>query len=157
MSDSLSNTRLARFSARGSSSTTSRRYEGSGTAQMLPPSLIVAQGTDIFPSMGRGIRRYALKSAVAAARIAVAPRPDPRVATELARTLTARATASCAMALPIIPFTIIAYNAAYYPSQVTSGAFTAAVADLLIVLLLIGIRRRMFDNLPWLPFLLLAA
>jgi signal transduction histidine kinase len=108
--------------------------------------------------MAWGNRSHALSSAVAAARVAVAPRPpDPRVAAELTRTLTARATASCAMALVIIPFTIIAYNAAYYPAQVTRGAIAAGLADLSIVLLLVGLRRRVFDKHPWLPFALLAA
>ena len=107
--------------------------------------------------MGWGKRSHALSSAFAAARVAVVARPDFRVAAELTRTLTARATASCAMAIPIIPFTIIAYNAAYYPAQVTRGAIAAAVADLLIVLLLVGLRRHLFDKYPWLPFALLAA
>jgi len=108
--------------------------------------------------MAWGNRSHALSSAVAAARVAVASRPpDPRVAAELTRTLTARATASCAMALVIIPFTIIAYNAAYYPAQVARGAVAAALADLAIVLLLVGLRRRAFDKHPWLPFALLAA
>src|SRR2546423_10876421 len=126
---------------------------------MLPPSLIAAQGTDILSRiMGWGKKRsHALASAFAAARVAVVARPDFRVAAELTRTLTARATASCAMAIPIIPFTIIAYNAAYYPAQVTRGAIAAAVADLLIVLLLVGLRRHLFDKYPWLPFALLAA
>src|SRR6267142_4775120 len=54
MSDSVSNTRLARLSASGSSSTTRSLYEGSGTVQMLPPSLIMAQGTDILFDHGLG-------------------------------------------------------------------------------------------------------
>src|SRR5438876_1077154 len=124
---------------------------------MLPPSLIAAQGTDILsPIMGWGKRTHALSSAVAAARVAVAPRPDPRVAAELSRTLSARATASCWVAVVIIPFTIVAYDGAYYPAQLTRGAIAAAVADALIVLLLIGLRGRVFERYPWLPFALLA-
>src|SRR5437763_3197153 len=124
---------------------------------MLPPSLIAAQGTDILPpTMGWGKRTHALSSAVAAARVAVAPRPDPRVAAELSRTLSARATASCWVAVVIIPFTIVAYDGAYYPAQLTRGAIAAAVADALIVLLLIGLRGRVFERYPWLPFALLA-
>src|SRR5437762_1059609 len=124
---------------------------------MLPPSLIAAQGTDIRPPIvGWGKRTHALSSAVAAARVAVAPRPDPRVAAELSRTLSARATASCWVAVVIIPFTIVAYDGAYYPAQLTRGAIAAAVADALIVLLLIGLRGRVFERYPWLPFALLA-
>src|SRR5437899_3957521 len=124
---------------------------------MLPSSLIAAQGTDILsPIMGWGKRTHALSSAVAAARVAVAPRPDPRVAAELSRTLSARATASCWVAVVIIPFTIVAYDGAYYPAQLTRGAIAAAVADALIVLLLIGLRGRVFERYPWLPFALLA-
>src|SRR5205814_9962981 len=120
---------------------------------MLPPSLIAAQGTDILPpTMGWGKRTHALSSAVAAARVAVAPRPDPRVAAELSRTLSARATASCWVAVVIIPFTIVAYDVAYYPAQLTRGAIAAAVADALIVLLLIGLRGRAFERYPCLPF-----
>jgi signal transduction histidine kinase len=106
--------------------------------------------------MGWGKRTHALSSAVAAARVAVAPRPDPRVAAELSRTLSARATASCWVAVVIIPFTIVAYDGAYYPAQLTRGAIAAAVADALIVLLLIGLRGRVFERYPWLPFALLA-
>ncbi|HYY52993.1 MAG TPA: hypothetical protein VE755_08980, partial [Myxococcales bacterium] len=106
--------------------------------------------------MGWGKKTHALSSAVAAARVAVAPRPDPRVAAELSRTLSARATASCWVALVIIPFTIVAYDGAYYPAQLTRGAIAAAVADALIVLLLIGLRGRVFERYPWLPFALLA-
>src|SRR5437764_416806 len=124
---------------------------------MLPPSLITAQGTDILsPIMGWRKKTHALSSAVAAARVAVAPRPDPRVAAELSRTLSARATASCWVAVVIIPFTIVAYDGAYYPAQLTRGAIAAAVADALIVLLLIGLRGRVFERYPWLPFALLA-
>src|SRR2546429_9117784 len=106
--------------------------------------------------MGWGKKAQALTSAVAAARVAVAPRPDPRVAAELTRTLSARATASCWVAVVIIPFTIVAYDGAYYPAQLTRGAIAAAVADALIVLLLIGLRGRAFERYPWLPFALLA-
>src|SRR5256885_9053404 len=96
---------------------------------MLPLSLIAAQGTDILsPIMGWGKRTHALSSAVAAARVAVAPRPDPRVAAELSRTLSARATASCWVAVVIIPFTIVAYDGAYYPAQPTPGPLAPAVA-----------------------------
>src|SRR5437016_4392154 len=106
--------------------------------------------------MGWGKKAQALTSAVAAARVAVAPRPDPRVAAELTRTLSARATASCWVALVIIPFTIVAYDGAYYPAQLTRGAIAAAAADALILLLLIALRRHAFDQHPWLPFALLA-
>jgi signal transduction histidine kinase len=106
--------------------------------------------------MGWGKKAQALTSAVAAARVAVAPRPDPRVAAELTRTLSARATASCWVAMVIIPFTIVAYDGAYYPAQLTRGAMAAAVADGLILLLLIALRRHVFDQHPWLPFALLA-
>src|SRR4051812_12931881 len=124
---------------------------------MLPPSLIGTQGTDILPSIMRwGRRGTALTSAVAAARGAVSPRPDPRVRAELTRTLSARATASCWVALVIIPFTIIAYDGAYFPQQLPRGVVAAVLADALIVLLLLGLRRRAFDDYPWLPFALLA-
>jgi signal transduction histidine kinase len=106
--------------------------------------------------MGWGKKAQALTSAVAAARVAVAPRPDPRVAAELTRTLSARATASCWVAMVIIPFTILAYDGAYYPGQLTRGAVAAAAADGLILLLLIALRRHAFDHHPWLPFALLA-
>src|SRR5258705_3157923 len=156
MSGSVSNTRLARLSASGSSSTTRRRYEGSGTVQMLPPSLIAAQGTDIFPSMVWGKRRHALSSAVAAARVAVAPRPDPRVAAELSRTLAARTVASCWVAVVIIPFTIVAYDGAYFPEKLPQCIVAAAFSDALILTLLFLQQRRVFDRLPWLPFAILA-
>ncbi|MGZ6123603.1 MAG: ATP-binding protein [Myxococcales bacterium] len=106
--------------------------------------------------MLRGKRAHALSSAVAAARVAVAPRPDPRVAAELTRTLTARAAASFWAALVIIPFTIIAYDAAYFPAQLPRGVLAAVVADALIIALLVGLRRHVFDRQPWLPFALLA-
>ena len=106
--------------------------------------------------MGWGKKAQALTSAVAAARVAVAPRPDPRVAAELTRTLSARATASCWVAMVIIPFTILAYDGAYYPGQLTRGAVAAAAADGLILLVLIALRRHAFDHHPWLPFALLA-
>jgi signal transduction histidine kinase len=106
--------------------------------------------------MPLGKRGHALSSAVAAARVAVAPRPDPRVAAELTRTLTARATASSWAALVIVPFTIIGYDAAYFPEQLPKGVLAAVVADALIVALLAGLRRRLFDRYSWLPFALLA-
>src|SRR3981189_984801 len=106
--------------------------------------------------MGRGKRASALSSAVAAARVAVAPRPDPRVAVELARTLTARATASSWIAKGIIPFTTLAYDGAVFPHKPPQGVAAAAAADVLIVLLLIGLRRQVFERYPWLPFALLA-
>src|SRR5256885_13330108 len=106
--------------------------------------------------MGWGKKAQALTSAVAAARGAVSPRPDPRVRAELTRTLSARATASCWVALVIIPFTIIAYDGAYFPQQLPRGVVAAVLADALIVLLLLGLRRRAFDEYPWLPFALLA-
>src|SRR2546427_12497862 len=56
----------------------------------------------------------------------------------------------------IIPFTIVAYDGAYYPAQLTRGAIAAAAADALILLLLIALRRHAFDQHPWLPFALLA-
>src|SRR5467141_4441761 len=106
--------------------------------------------------MGWGKKAQTLTSAVAAARVAVAPRPDPRVAAELTRTLSARATASCWVAMVIIPFTIVAYDGAYYPAQLPRGPIAAAAADALILLLLIALRRHAFDQHPWLPFALLA-
>src|SRR5258708_32182479 len=106
--------------------------------------------------MGRGKRASALSSAVATARVAVAPRPDPRVAVELARTLTARATASSWIAMVIIPFAVIAYDAAFFPKKLPQGVIAAAAADALILLLLIGLRRQVFERYPWLPFALLA-
>src|SRR3954462_8344914 len=124
---------------------------------MLPPSLIGIQGTDILPSIMRwGRRGTALSSAVAAARGAGSPRPEPRGRAELPRTLAARATASCWVALVIIPFTIIASDGAYFPQQLPRGVVAAVLADALIVLLLLGLRRRAFDDYPWLPFALLA-
>src|SRR5213083_1215758 len=123
---------------------------------MLPPSLIAAQGTDILsPIMGWGKRTHALSSAVAAARVAVAPRPDPRVAEEASRTLSARTIASCWVAVVIIPFTIVAYDGAYFPDKLPQGIVAAAIADALILTLLFFQRRRMFERVPWLPFALL--
>ena len=106
--------------------------------------------------MGWGKRAHALSSAVAAARVAVAPRPDPRVAAELTRTLSARATASCWVAFVIIPFTIVAYDGVYFPEKLPEGIIAAGLADALILLLLFGLRHRAFDRYPWLPFALLA-
>jgi signal transduction histidine kinase len=95
-------------------------------------------------------------SAIAVARRALSAPTDPHVAAERARTLTARATVSCWVALGIIPFTIVAYDAAFYPAQLARGALTAVAADALIVVLLVGLRRRLFDSCAWLPFALLA-
>ncbi len=103
-----------------------------------------------------GKRAHALSSAVAAARVAVATRRDPRVTLELTRTLSARAVASCWVAMVIIPFTIVAYDGAYFPQQLRDGVLAAAAADALIVLLLLGLRRRVFDRFPWVPFAILA-
>src|SRR6266481_1207179 len=106
--------------------------------------------------MGWGKRAHALSSAVAAARVAVAPRPDPRVAAELIRTLASRTIVSGWMAAVIIPFTIIAYDAAYYPHKLPQGIVAAAVSDALILLLLFALQRYSFDRYPWLPFAILA-
>ena len=95
-------------------------------------------------------------NAVAAVRRALAAPTDRQVAAERARTLLARATTSCWVALGIIPFTIVAYDAALFPAQVGRGALAALAADALIVLLLVGLRRRLFDGCAWLPFALLA-
>src|SRR6266436_282504 len=106
--------------------------------------------------MGWGKRAHALSSAVAAARVAVAPRPDPRVAAELIRTLASRTIVSGWMAAVIIPFTIIAYDAAYYPHKLPEGIVAAAVSDALILLLLFALQRYSFTRYPWLPFAILA-
>jgi len=106
--------------------------------------------------MGWGKRAHALSSAVAAARVAVAPRPDPRVAAELIRTLASRTIVSGWMAAVIIPFTIIAYDAAYYPHKLPQGIVAAAVSDALILLLLFALQRYSFNRYPWLPFAILA-
>jgi signal transduction histidine kinase len=98
----------------------------------------------------------ALFRAVAALRARIAPAIDPRVAAERARVLLVRATASCWVALAIIPFTILGYDSVFFPAQLGRGALDAAAADALIILLLIGLRRHVFDRHPWLPFLLLA-
>jgi len=103
-----------------------------------------------------GKRRHALSSAVAAARVAVAPRPDPRVAAELSRTLAARTVASCWVAVVIIPFTIVAYDGAYFPEKLPQGIVAAAFSDALILTLLFLQQRRVFDRWPWLPFAILA-
>jgi signal transduction histidine kinase len=92
----------------------------------------------------------------AAVRRLLPPPADPRVAAERSRTLLARATASCWVALGIIPFTILIYDFAFFPSEVGRGAIAAAAADAAIVLLLVGLRQRVFQGCPWLPFTLLA-
>jgi signal transduction histidine kinase len=106
--------------------------------------------------MGWGKRAHALSSAVAAARVAVAPRPDPRVAAELIRTLASRTIVSGWMAAVIIPFTIIAYDAAYYPHKLPQGIVVAALSDALILALLFALQRYSFNRYPWLPFAILA-
>ncbi len=106
--------------------------------------------------MGRGKRPSALSSAVAAARVVVAPRPDPRVGVELSRTFSARTIASCWVALVIIPITIVAYDGAYYRDKLPKGIVVAAVVDSLILVLLFCVRRYAFNRYPWLPFAVLA-
>src|SRR2546430_11212073 len=91
------------------------------------------------------------------ARRAKGPLTDPQVEAERAETLLARATASCWVALGIIPFTILIYDGFFFPGQLVKGGVLSAAADALIVLLLVGLRRRVFDRAPWLPFALLAA
>jgi len=81
---------------------------------------------------------------------------DPRVKAERSRTLLARAAASCWVAFAIIPFTILTYDAAFFPSQLARGAAAAGVADALILLLLLALRRGLFDRVAWMPFALLA-
>ncbi|GAC1599744.1 MAG: hypothetical protein NVS4B10_11080 [Myxococcales bacterium] len=92
---------------------------------------------------------------IAAVRSLLPPPADPRVAAERSRTLLARATACCWVVLAIIPFTIIIYDLAFFPAEVGLGAIAAAVADAAILLLLLGLRRRMFQWCPWLPVALL--
>ena len=106
--------------------------------------------------MGWGKRAKALSSAVAAARVAVAPRPDPRVAAEVSRTFLDRTIASAWVAVVIIPFTIVAYDGAYYPDKLPQGIVAAAASDALILLLLFALRRYSFSRWPWLPFAVLA-
>ena len=106
--------------------------------------------------MGRGKRPSALSSAVNAARVVVAPRPDPRVGAELSRTFSARTIASCWVALVIIPITIVAYDGAYYRDKLPKGIVVAAVVDSLILVLLFCVRRYAFNRYPWLPFAVLA-
>jgi len=106
--------------------------------------------------MGWGKRAHALSSAVAAARVAVAPRPDPRVAAELSRTLLSRTIVSGWLAAVIIPITIIAYDAAYYPGKLPQGILAAIIADALIGLLLFATRRNQFTRYPWLGIAILA-
>src|SRR5579859_3505746 len=102
------------------------------------------------------ILRAALFRAAAHLRRRLAPATDARVAAERGRTLLARATASCWVALAIIPFTIVAFDGAFFPAQVGRGAVAAAAADALIALLLVAVRRHVFDRHPWIPFALLA-
>ena len=106
--------------------------------------------------MGRGKRPSALSSAVAAARVVVAPRPDPRVGAELSRTFSTRTIVACWVALVIIPITIVAYDGAYYRDKLPKGIVAAAVVDSLILVLLFCVRRYAFNRYPWLPFAVLA-
>ena len=96
------------------------------------------------------------KRVIAAIRGALRPPTHPRVAAERSRTLLARATASCWVALVIIPFTILIYDFGFFPAKAGPGAIAAAAADAAIVLLLLGLRHRLFQWCPWLPFALLA-
>jgi signal transduction histidine kinase len=93
---------------------------------------------------------------ISAVRRVLPPPADPRVAAERSRTLLARARVSCWVALIIIPFTILIYDSAFFPAEIAAGAATAAVADAAIVLLLLGLRHRVFQSCPWLPVALLA-
>jgi signal transduction histidine kinase len=93
---------------------------------------------------------------IAAVRRVLPPPADPRVAAERSRTLLARASVSSWAALVIIPFTILVYDFAFFPAEVGRGAIAAAVADAAIVLLLLGLRHRVFQSCPWLPVALLA-
>ena len=102
------------------------------------------------------IMRSALFRAAAHLRRRLAPATDARVAAERGRTLLARATASCWVALAIIPFTIVAFDGAFFPAQVGRGTIAAGAADALIALLLVAVRRHVFDRHPWVPFALLA-
>src|SRR6266478_6908533 len=106
--------------------------------------------------MGRGKRGSALSSAVAAARVVVAPRPDPRVGAELSRTFSTRTIVACWVALVIIPITIVAYDGAFYTDKLPKGIVAAAVVDSLILVLLFCVRRYAFNRYPWLPFAVLA-
>src|SRR6266478_1129516 len=106
--------------------------------------------------MGRGKRPSALSSAVAAARVVVAPRPDPRVGAELSRTFSTRTIASCWVALVIIPITIVAYDGAFYTDKLPKGIVAAAAVDSLILVLLFCVKRYAFNRYPWLPFAVLA-
>jgi len=106
--------------------------------------------------MRSGNRSSAIPRAFSAIRRRISPALDPRVAGERARTLLARAVASCWVALGIIPFTIIVYDGAFFPAQLVPGAVAAAAADGLIILLVVGLRRHVFDRYPGLPFALLA-
>src|SRR3989454_10765504 len=106
--------------------------------------------------MGRGKRPSALSSAVAAARVVVSPRPDPRVGAELSRTFSTRTIVACWVALVIIPITIVAYDGAYYRDKLPKGIVAAAVVDSLILVLLFCVRRYAFNRYPWLPFAVLA-
>ena len=107
--------------------------------------------------MGEASRPRVLGRAVAWFRRALAPPTHPLVEQERSRTLLSRARAACWLALGIIPFTIVIYNAAFFPDRLAAGAVAAAGADLAIVMLLIGIRRGVFDRHPSIPFALLTA
>jgi signal transduction histidine kinase len=102
------------------------------------------------------VKRHRIERMIAAVRDTLAPPTDPRVAAERSRTLLARATASCWVALAIIPFTLLVYDFAFFPAKVGQGAIAVAAADAAIVLLLLGLRHRLFQGYPWLPFALLA-
>jgi signal transduction histidine kinase len=106
--------------------------------------------------MGWGKRAKALSSAVAAARVAVAPRRDPRVAAEVSRTFLDRTIAGSWMAMVIIPLTIVAYDGAYYPDKLPQAIVAATASDALILLLLFAVRRYSFSRFPWLPIAVLA-
>src|SRR5437899_2197716 len=95
-------------------------------------------------------------SVQAAFRRALDQQVDPRAAAARARTLLARAAASCWVAFFIIPFTIVGYDAAFFRPQLGRGALAAAAADALILLLLLALRRGVFDRCSWLPFAILA-
>src|SRR5215813_6066630 len=156
MSDSVSNTRLARLSASGSSSTTSSRYEGSGTIQMLPPSLIIAQGTDILFDHGLGeTRARALQRGHRSScrggstpRSARRRRAQPHADRAGHRLLLGGAGDH--------PLHHRRLRRGVLPGEAAAGHRRRGGADALILLLLFGLRRRAFDHYPWLPFALLA-
>ncbi len=97
-----------------------------------------------------------IAGAPSSVQVAVRRGLDPRVVAERSRTLLARATASCWVAFAIIPFTILTYDAAFFPAQLARGAAAAGAADALILLLLLALRRGLFDRFAWMPFALLA-